>query len=182
MSQLSLLFNPTPKAQSKTDFLETFSGVYEHSPWVAEALYRDGLRSRHDDVGGLSQAMAEVVDKSGVGPKKILINAHPDLAGRAAVAGTLTAESTTEQSSAGIHLCDPEEFARFQKYNTQYKRRYGFTFVMAVKNSNRHEILAAFEERLQNDPTTEFNRAIAEIHKIARLRLTAIAEAQALNE
>ncbi|MFK8051791.1 MAG: 2-oxo-4-hydroxy-4-carboxy-5-ureidoimidazoline decarboxylase [Woeseiaceae bacterium] len=182
MSQLSRTFDPLPSAMSEADFLAVFGGVYEHSAWVAEQVWRGGLRERHDDVDGLAQAMARVVDTANAGVKHTLINNHPDLAGRAAVAGELTAESTEEQSSAGIHLCTPAEFEQFTRFNRNYKRRFGITFVMAVKHSNRHQILAAFEERLSNDPTTEFRRAISEIHKIARFRLEAIAEAAPRND
>ncbi len=172
-------FSPKPSAMSHGAFMATFGGVYEHSPWIAEAVYNDGLRARHDDVDGLAQAMAEVVNRASFDRHKALICEHPDLAGRAAVAGALTAESTAEQASAGIDQCTPAEFARFTTLNDKYKRRFGIPFVMAVKGSNRHAILAAFEERLKNDPRTEFERAITEIHKIAHLRLGAIADAQA---
>ena len=90
------------------------------------------------------------------------------------MAGELTNESTDEQSSAGIDQCTPDEFARFQEMNDRYKRKFAFPFVMAVRNSNRLEILSAFEVRLQNSPEEEFETAIAEIHKIARLRLEAM--------
>ena len=103
--------------------------------------------------------------------KLALIRAHPDLAGKAAISGQLTEESTSEQSSAGIDQCSPEEFERFQELNSQYKEKFGFPFVMAVRDSHRHEILAAFKSRLANDSQTEFETAIREIHKIASLRL-----------
>ena len=108
----------------------------------------------------------------------ILINAHPDLAGRAAVAGELTPESTSEQSGAGIDQCSAEEFVQFESFNARYKEKFGFTFIMAVKGSNRFQILANFEQRLENGVDAEFERALQEIHKIARLRLREIAESQ----
>ena len=178
MSVLSPQFSPRPRDLSREQFMTTFGGVYEHSPWVAETVLRDGLRERHDDVDGLAQAMAAVVDAASAKQKMQLINSHPDLAGRAAVAGELTVDSTHEQSAAGIDQCNAEEFARFQAMNTRYKQQFGFTFVMAVRHSNRHAILAAFEERLRHSPDTEFERAITEIHKIASFRLLAIAEGQ----
>ena len=103
-----------------------------------------------------------------------LINAHPDLAGKAAVRGELTEASTAEQSGAGIHLCSAAEFARFTELNAAYKAKFAFPFIMAVKGSNRHEILAAFEERIHNEVETEFARALAEINKIALFRLQAL--------
>ncbi|MHC3973289.1 2-oxo-4-hydroxy-4-carboxy-5-ureidoimidazoline decarboxylase, partial [Pseudomonas aeruginosa] len=100
-----------------------------------------------------------------------LINAHPDLAGKAAIRGELTASSTSEQAGAGIHECSAEEFARFTELNDAYKARFGFPFIKAVKGSNRHQILAAFEERIQHSADEEFATALAEINKIALFRL-----------
>ena len=94
--------------------------------------------------------------------------------GKAAVAGQLTEESETEQSSAGLDQCSPEEYARFQALNTAYRRKFGFPFVMAVRNSTRAQILAAFESRLANDYDEEFETALLEIHRIARMRLVAL--------
>ena len=156
---------PTDKAA----FVRRYGGIYEHSPWVAEGAWEQGVTADN-----LAAVMAAVVDAAGYERQLALICAHPDLAGRAAVAGELTHESTDEQASAGIDQCTPEEFARFQDYNARYKERFGFPFIMAVRGSNRHAILNAFEERLGNDAETEFARAIQEIHKIARLRLAAL--------
>ena len=118
--------------------------------------------------------LAGVVDATPHEEKLALIRAHPDLAGRAAIAGELTGASTEEQAGAGIEQCSAEEFQRFQSLNESYKEKFGFPFVMAVRNSNRQEILAGFTARLDNDVETEFARAISEIHKIARLRLQAM--------
>ena len=115
---------------------------------------------------------AEGADRSA---KLALIRAHPDLAGRLAIAGELTAASTSEQASAGLDHCTPEELARFQDLNQAYKARFDFPFIMAVKNRSRQEILAAFEARLANSPEQEFDTALAEIHKIALLRLLDLA-------
>lgn len=156
----------------KQAFVQRYGGIYEHSPWVAEEAW--DRMCEPEEEGSVADVMAKSVDKASDEKKLELIRAHPDLAGRAAVSGTLTAESGDEQASAGIDRCTPEEFERFQEYNAQYKEKFGFPFVMAVRNSNRHSILAAFKERLQNDPDIEFARAIAEIHKIARLRLEAL--------
>ena len=128
------------------------------------------------DTEVLAQLFAACVDDAPRDRRLALIRAHPDLAGRAAVAGELTEESSEEQSSAGIDQCTPAEFARFQDLNERYKQKFEFPFVMAVRNSNRQAILSAFEERLQNSEEAEFARAIAEIHKIARLRLEAMAK------
>ena len=100
-----------------------------------------------------------------------LINAHPDLAGKAAVQGQLTEASTNEQAGAGIHQCSSDEFQRFTELNDAYKAKFKFPFIMAVKGSNRHQILAAFETRIHHSADTEFKCALAEINKIALFRL-----------
>jgi OHCU decarboxylase len=151
------------------DFVRRYGGVYEHSPWVAEQSF--GEIDEDIDTMALAEVFAECVDNASWDKRLALIRAHPDLAGRAAIAGELTQESTDEQSSAGIDQCTAEEFARFQNLNDRYRKKFEFPFVMAVRGSNRHKILAAFEERLQNGPDEEFECAISEIHKIARLRL-----------
>lgn len=163
--------NIQPSTMSESEFVNVFGGVYEHSPWIAEQTWQQGLNQQHDQPEGLSAAMAKVVNNAGDEAKMALIKAHPDLAGRAAVRGELTKESTSEQASAGIDQCTAEEFERFQYFNDAYKQKFGFPFIMAVKGSNRHLILADFEERLDNSPETESARAISEIHKIARFRL-----------
>jgi OHCU decarboxylase len=166
----------TPVTMAKDRFVEFFGGIYEHSAWVAEQCFHRtaGL----DDPGAIAGVFADCVDRTSYDRKLELIRAHPDLAGRAAVRGELTGDSTDEQASAGIDQCTPEEFRRFQSANEAYREKFGFPFVMAVRNSNRHAILEAFEQRLQNSPEQEFERAIEEIHKIARLRLQKMFEEQ----
>lgn len=161
---------------TKQDFVARFAGVYEHSPWVAEQSFEQIAGLLDADV--IAQVFADCVDRSAYDAKLALIRAHPDLAGRAAVRGELTGDSTDEQASAGIDRCTAEEFQRFQQANDAYKKKFGFPFVMAVRNSNRHAILQAFEQRLQNSRDREFDKAIEEIHKIARLRLNKITAEQ----
>jgi OHCU decarboxylase len=155
----------------RAGFLRRYGGIYENSPWVAEAAF-DRLSERANN--NLAELFAACVDAGSYEQKLALIRAHPDLAGKAAIAGNLTAESTDEQRSAGIDQCTAAEFGRFQALNRKYKDKFGFPFVMAVRNSNRHEILAAFEARIDNDVDTEFEMALAEIHKIAGLRMAAL--------
>lgn len=171
----SLVFPTPPMNMDLPSFLEIFGGVYEHSPWVAQAAWEIGLTETHNTSSGLSDLMMTVI--AGADHKQLLdlINAHPDLAGKAAINGQLTAESTSEQSGAGISDCTQEEFKQFQRFNDAYKTKFGFPFIMAVKGSNRHMILGSFAERLPNGPHTEFKTAIGEINKIARFRLDAIA-------
>ncbi|MFB9886253.1 2-oxo-4-hydroxy-4-carboxy-5-ureidoimidazoline decarboxylase [Balneatrix alpica] len=160
-----------PSLMGRDDFVQTFADIYEHSAWVAEQVYDQGLTPEHDQIDGLHQAMAKVLLEASQDKQLALINAHPDLAGRAAIRGELTAASTSEQAGAGIHECTAEEFARFTELNGAYKAKFGFPFIMAVKGSNRHQILAAFEERIHHSPEQEFARALAEINKIALFRL-----------
>ena len=151
------------------DFVSRYGDIYEHSPWVAEEAA--GIVGDDVDLDTLARIMADCVDNSSRQRRLDLIRAHPDLAGRASISGALTPDSSAEQASAGLEHCSAEEFERFQSLNTAYRDKFGFPFVMAVRDSSRAEILAAFERRLANDRDTEFETAIAEIHRIARLRL-----------
>ena len=179
MNSAATHFLPAPRHMERSAFMATFGGVYEHSAWVAESAWANGLAEAHDEVTGLASAFAEIVDAAGRTAGETLIRAHPDLAGKAAVAGTLTADSTAEQASAGLDQCTPAEFARFTDLNARYRERFGMPFIMAVRDSHRTAILAAFERRLAHDPEAEYAQAIEEIHTIARLRLQAIADGQA---
>ncbi|MBU1282193.1 MAG: 2-oxo-4-hydroxy-4-carboxy-5-ureidoimidazoline decarboxylase [Gammaproteobacteria bacterium] len=166
----------TPSRLSREDFVKVFADIYEHSPWVAEKAFDLGQDAGSpdasiDEIDGLHQRMADLLLSASHAAQLALINAHPDLAGKAAVRGELTASSTSEQAGAGIHACTAEEFARFTELNDAYKAKFGFPFIMAVKGSNRHQILAAFEERIHNSPEQEFACALAEINKIALFRL-----------
>jgi OHCU decarboxylase len=161
---------------AKQEFIARFGGVYEHSPWIAVQCFHRAAGL--NDAVAIAGVFADCVDRSAPEKKLALIRAHPDLAGRAAVRGELGGDSSDEQASAGIDQCTPEEFRRFQQANEAYKKKFGFPFVMAVRNSNRRAILDAFEARLQNSQEQEFEKAIEEIHKIARLRLQKIFEEQ----
>lgn len=164
-------FDVSPSSLEREAFVQRFGGIYEHSPWVAEAAWEARGRADFDTVEGLHAIMRTIVDAAGEHRQRVLIDEHPDLAGKAAAAGTLTAESTTEQASAGLDQCTPEELARFTQYNDAYKARFGFPFIMAVRNSDRHQILVAFAERLNNSPEDELAEALQQIHQIARWRL-----------
>ncbi len=164
-------FRRPPGQLNRDEFLAVYGGVYEHSPWIAEAVFDAGLTRQHDAVDGLHRALAAVVDAAPRERRLALLRAHPDLAGRLAMRGDLTAASTAEQASAGLDKCTPEEFARFGRLNEAYREKFGFPFVMAVRGRSRAEILAAFERRLANDAGTELATAIEEVHKIALLRL-----------
>ena len=122
-------------------------------------------------VDALHAAMVSAVNDAGDNAQLALIRAHPDLAGKAALAGKLTAESTSEQKGAGLDRLTADEFARFHKLNDAYKDRFGFPFIFAVKGATKHMILEAFEARVKNDPGTEFAAAIAQVCRIFRFRL-----------
>nr|WP_251048250.1 2-oxo-4-hydroxy-4-carboxy-5-ureidoimidazoline decarboxylase [Halomonas sp. ISL-56] len=148
-----------------------YGDVYEHSPWVAEAAWQHGLTEIHDTPEALAELMGLMLQQASSEQQIKVIQAHPDLAGKAAMAGELTQDSTSEQAGAGLDQCSPEEFARFETLNTAYKGKFGFPFVIAVKGLDRHAILAAFEERLNNDAAIERQTAIEQIIRIARFRL-----------
>ncbi len=154
------------------DFIARYGGIYEHSPWVADRIL--ALDVDTTDVAIVARVMADIVDNAARDRQLELIRAHPDLAGKAQVAGELTAESTAEQASAGLDQCSEAEFERFQVLNAAYHEKFGFPFVMAVRDSSRGEILEVFAQRLENDYELEFETALIEIHKIARLRLEAM--------
>ena len=164
-------FRQPPSRLDRAGFVALHGRVYEHSPWIAEAAWDAGLTPTCDTVEGLHQRMAEIVDAAPGERQLALLCAHPDLAGRLAMRGELTAESTSEQASAGLDKCTPAEFQRFTELNEAYKRKFPFPFIMAVKGKSRPEILQAFEHRIHNDERTEFRTALMEVHKIALLRL-----------
>jgi OHCU decarboxylase len=155
-------------------FVERFGSVWEHSPWVAEATFAQGLGSSADTADGLHATMCRAMRAGAPEQQRELILAHPDLAGKLALSGALTAESTSEQASAGLNRLSPDELARFTALNDGYKARFGFPFIIAVKGLTKDNILEAFEARLKNNTDCEFNEALSQIERIALLRLQAI--------
>ncbi|MGV8824734.1 2-oxo-4-hydroxy-4-carboxy-5-ureidoimidazoline decarboxylase [Methylibium petroleiphilum] len=153
--------------------LAALDGLYEHSPWIAEAA----LRQRpFTSLAQLKHAMVRVVREAGREAQLALVRAHPELAGKAAVAGTLTAESTGEQARAGLNHCSPEEFALVQRLNAEYGARFGWPFVLAVRGPrgeglHRREILATLQRRLQGHPEIELVECLRNIDRIAEIRL-----------
>ena len=155
-------------ALAQPEFVSVVGPVFEHSPWIAERAAR---QRPFADFAALQHALCETVRKSGEEKQLALIRAHPDLVGRAAVAGTLTRESTGEQASAGLNQLSPEEIARFQKNNAAYQAKFGFPFVICARLNQKQAILAGFDQRLQNSRVQEIQAALAEIFKIAEFRL-----------
>jgi len=149
-------------------FVAVCGPVFEHSPWIAE---RAAELRPFPTVAALQQAMCQIVEQASTHEQVALIRAHPDLVGRLAREGRLTAESTTEQAAAGLTALTAAEAAAFDQYNLAYRDRFGFPFVICARENRKDAILAAFPVRLQNDRQTEITTALAEIYKIGRLRL-----------
>ncbi|MBJ2162367.1 2-oxo-4-hydroxy-4-carboxy-5-ureidoimidazoline decarboxylase [Acidovorax sp. IB03] len=160
-------------AASPAEALALLDGLYEHSPWIAEeALAQRPFRS----LAHLKHALAQVVRTARLDAQLALIRAHPELAGKAMVAKSLTAESTHEQSKAGLTQCTPEEFERIQQLNAAYNERFGFPFILAVRGPrgtglSKQEIIDTFARRLDNHPEFELAEALRNIHRIAEIRL-----------
>ena len=158
--------------ENRADFIAQYGGIYEHSPWVAETLFDQGPAAAPlDNIG----PMAAIVEGAAHELQMTLLCAHPDLAGKLAKSGTLTDESTSEQASAGLDQCSEAEFEAFTSLNTQYRAKFGFPYILAVRGRDRHEILENFRSRVGNDTATEFREALSQVHQIARLRLEALA-------
>jgi OHCU decarboxylase len=152
----------------RSEFIRIVGPAFEHSPWIAEATW---LKQPFANLKNLHRALCETVEKAGKENQLTLIRAHPDLVGKAALAGTLTRESTGEQASAGLGRLTPEEIETFQKHNATYTEKFGFPFVICARLNKKEAILAGFERRLKNSPEQEIKTALAEIFKIAELRL-----------
>lgn len=151
-------------------FVDRFGGVFEHSPWIAAAAWpARPFASRQ----ALHRAMCEVVARASPEEQLALIQAHPDLVGQAALAGTLTRESTAEQAAAGLdrNRLSEEERAAFATSNQVYRERFGFPFVICARENKKEAILAGFAARLDHDREAEIGIALAEIAKIAHYRL-----------
>lgn len=150
------------------DFVARFGGIAEHSPWVAE---RAAAARPFDTLTAFHAAMTAAIAAADEATQRAFLCAHPDLAGRAAVAGELTAASTGEQAAAGLDRLTADEMARFRDLNGRYAARFGFPFIMAVRHADKHAILAAFDRRVRNDPAVERATALAEVGKILWMRL-----------
>ncbi|MDP3166409.1 MAG: 2-oxo-4-hydroxy-4-carboxy-5-ureidoimidazoline decarboxylase [Hydrogenophaga sp.] len=153
--------------------LHLLDGLYEHSPWIAEqAIAQRPFAS----LAALKHAMVTVLAHASLDAQLALIRAHPELAGKAMVSQSLTAESTNEQTRAGLTNCTPEEFAHIQQLNAQYNAKFGFPFILAVRGPRgtglpKREIVATFERRLGNPVDFERAECLRHIHRIAEIRL-----------
>src|SRR5262245_11299570 len=158
---------------SLVDFVGALGGVFERSPWVAE---RTWPARPFGDVETLHRAMTDVVRRAAPEERLALLRAHPDLAGKVARAGELTASSRAEQSSAGLDRLTDGEHERFQGLNAAYRERYGFPFIIAVRRHTKASILSAFESRLPHSRERELETALGEVYTITRLRLDALVQ------
>ncbi|MDC0612339.1 2-oxo-4-hydroxy-4-carboxy-5-ureidoimidazoline decarboxylase [Vibrio sp.] len=159
-------------------FVNMFGDIYEHSQWVARELWEIKQKTDCEEVT-LSQAwiqstMVRIVDNASEQTKLSMLFAHPDLAGKAALAGDMTDSSISEQSGAGLDQCTEEELTSFTQLNDAYRTKFGFPFIKAVKGATKDIILEDFKLRLQNTPEVEFELAMNEVHKIAGFRLTTL--------
>lgn len=149
-------------------FLGHLGGIFEHSPWVAErVLGRRPFASRD----ALHAAMVAAVQEAGPERQLVLLRAHPELAGRAAVRGEMTEHSKGEQGGSGLLDCSPDEFARLQELNRAYGEKFGFPFIVAVRGLDRAAIIEAFARRLGNTREAEMAEALRQVARIAGLRL-----------
>ncbi|WP_321966886.1 2-oxo-4-hydroxy-4-carboxy-5-ureidoimidazoline decarboxylase [Burkholderia cepacia] len=155
-------------------FVAALSGIFEHSPWVAEVAA--GERP-FTSIDALHKTMSGAVESGGEARQLALINAHPELAGKAAVRGELTAESTREQSGAGLDQCTQEEFDKLLTLNRTYREKFGFPFILAVRGYDRHGIIANFESRVNHSRTEELRASLDQIYRIARFRLDDLIDA-----
>lgn len=149
-------------------FVAELGGIYEHAPWVAETV--EAARPFRN-LNALLQAMTSAVRNAGQERQFALIRSHPDLAGRAARAGTISADSKHEQASAGLDRLTDAEFAAFQQMNAAYRAKFGMPFIICVRRHGKESVLRLFEQRLHNDIAAERDTALAEILRIASLRL-----------
>ncbi len=156
---------------NQSEFVAALGGVYEHSAWVAEQAYTSVVHPL--SLAKTQRAMREVVARAPREKQLALLRAHPDLAGRAALAGELTAASAAEQAGSGLDTLDARELERFTSLNRAYTEKFGFPFIMAVKGASKHQILAGFESRIPNTEEIEFDNALENVHRIAGFRLTA---------
>jgi 2-oxo-4-hydroxy-4-carboxy--5-ureidoimidazoline (OHCU) decarboxylase len=190
-----------PSQLDKIEFMALFGSVFEHSPWIAMAVWDAGLTGRHDTAAGLHQPFREVIRRSGREEKLALLRAHPELAKGIASASLhgkghptckrslgaesrasalpqqdeqLTDSSQREQRGAGLDHCSPEEFSEFENLNDSYRDKFGFPFIMAVKGCNRHDILESFRARLKNTRDMEFQTAVEQVIRIGRFRIDSI--------
>ncbi|TZG27854.1 2-oxo-4-hydroxy-4-carboxy-5-ureidoimidazoline decarboxylase [Sphingomonas montanisoli] len=155
-------------ALSTSDFNAKFDFLFEHSPWIVAAAE---ARRPFASIAAMEAAFADVIEEAGEAKQIALLRAHPELAGKAAIAKELTDASTAEQASAGLDRLSPDEYALFHQLNDAYRTRFGFPFIIAVRTTTKRGILTAMHDRAANDVPAEIATARGEIAKIVHLRL-----------
>lgn len=160
-----------PSMMSEADFVARFGGVFEHSPWIAAGAHALELGPTHDSAQGVHNALARVFRSATEAQRLGVLTAHPDLAGKLAAAKRLTAESTAEQASVGLDALTDGERAEFSALNDAYTAKFGFPFIIAVRDNTKASIMQAFARRISNDREAEFSEACKQVERIAELRL-----------
>ena len=160
------MFNKIEKL-SKTEFIEVFGNIFENASWIAKKLYEQKPFKNFQD---LSKKMIDTFKTANNQDKLKILNAHPDLADKTKI-GFLTQDSNKEQNSAGLDQCTEEEFNQFKNLNSEYKNKFGFPFILAVKGKRKSEILFNFKKRVLSDKKTEFDEGVLQVIQIANLRL-----------
>jgi OHCU decarboxylase len=160
-----------PSEMAKADFVKRFGGIFEHSPWIAERAWELELGPAHDCAAGVHNALCRIFRTATQKERLGVLTAHPDLAGKLAAAKKLTAESTSEQASAGLDALTDAERAKFTGLNDNYMKKHGFPFIIAVRDHDKASILAAFDRRIGNDREAELAEACRQVERIAQFRL-----------
>jgi len=163
----------TINAMDRAAFVVKFGGIFEKSPWVAEKAWEKRPFASVDD---MHAAMVSVAKNAPAAQQLTLLQSHPDLAGKEAQAGTMTASSVSEQASAGLNALSPPELAELSRLNAAYKSKFGFPFIIAVRMHTKEGIFFEFKRRLQNDTQTEFANDLQNVYIITRLRLNKMFE------
>lgn len=160
-----------PGQMDRASFVTRFGAVFEHSPWIAQRAHDLELGPAHDSAVGLHNALCRAFRTGTAAERMATLRAHPDLAGRLALARRLTPDSTAEQASAALDALSDADRAAFHAQNSAYMTKHGFPFIIAVRDHTRATILAAFRTRIANDTDAEFTTACAQVERIALLRL-----------
>lgn len=160
-----------PSGMERGRFVSLYGSIFEHSPWIAERAFDLELGPAHDRAGGLHNALARMFRSASDAERLGVLTAHPDLAGKLAAAGRLTAESTGEQAAAGLDLLTDEEREMFTRLNGDYVAKHGFPFIIAVRDHDKASIMAAFHRRIGNDRDVELAEACRQVERIAEVRL-----------
>lgn len=158
-------------AMDRTEFVKTFGGIFENSPWVAERTWAERPFA---DPNTLHAAMCAVVRSAPIEEQLTLLRAHPDLAGKEAQAGTMTDHSVSEQASAGLNALTKMEMARIAQLNSAYRAKHGFPFIIAVRRHTKDSIFQEFERRLHNENHAELGEDLSQVFIITALRLQAL--------